>query len=160
MLAHEGRSGRVQALLSQAHLAAGVVMMPIEPRRIMQTEFGRLGNCQSACLAMMLGCELADVPNFAALGNGNAGSCYRLQSAWLAERGLQLLTIVKYQALPWPPLRGFYIAGGVSPRGYRHAVVYSDGALWHDPHPDGGGIAELDDVDFVVPLAFRPALSI
>lgn len=133
-------------------------MTPLdEPKRIMQTEFGPLGNCQSACLAMMLGCGLADVPNFSAL-DCTDNQKYAAQTAWLKERGLWMITFVKWQGLPWPPAHGFYIAGGMSPRGHRHAVIYRGGELWHDPHPDGGGISEVEDIDLILPLGFRPAL--
>lgn len=126
-----------------------------EPERILQTEFGPRGNCQSACLAMLLAVPLSDVPNFAAIAEehgDNAASA--AQANWLAARGWGLLTIVPWRALPWPPAHGWYIAGGISPRGHRHAVIFKDGALWHDPHPEGGGIiGEVQDVDILYPLA-------
>lgn len=128
-----------------------------EPKRIMQTEFGPHGNCQSACLAMMLGFELSEVPNFASI-DGSNNEKYRAQGAWLHENGLWLMTVVKWQALPWPPSHGYYIAGGTSPRGYRHSVIFKDGNLWHDPHPDGTGIGEVEDVDLLLPLGFNPSL--
>jgi|ERR1043166_7082799 hypothetical protein len=128
-----------------------------EPKRIMQTELGPAGNCQSACLAMMLGCDLAEVPNFAAL-HPDPNEYKAAMSAWLGARGLFIVTFVRWQGAPWPP-RGFYIAGGVSPRGNRHAVIIKDGELWFDPHPDGGGIVAIDDIDLILPLGFRPALQ-
>lgn len=128
------------------------------PQRIMQTEFGAHGNCQSACLAMMLGLELADVPNFSAM-DCTDNQKYAAQGRWLGERGLFLMTVVKWQALPWPPSRGFYIAGGPSSRGFRHSVIYKDGELWHDPHPDQSGITEVQDIDLVLPLQFLPATT-
>jgi len=128
-----------------------------EPKRIMQTELGPTGNCQSACLAMMLGCELSEVPNFAAL-HSDPNEYAAAMADWLRARGLFIVTFVRWQGVPWPP-RGFYIAGGVSPRGNRHAVIIKDGELWFDPHPDGGGIAAIDDIDLILPLGFRPALQ-
>jgi len=129
-----------------------------EPRKIMQTEFGKNGNCQSACLAMMLGLELSDVPNFSALDCDDNGK-YKAQGDWLRERGLCIVTIVKWQALPWPIRYGFYIAGGVSPRGFRHSVIYKDGELWHDPYPEGGGIEDVQDIDLILPTDFRPLIQ-
>lgn len=129
-----------------------------EPKRIMQTEFGPDGNCQSACLAMMLGIELEEVPNFTRLGKGVGFMCAKLQQEWLLARGLYIWTIVPHQGLPWPLPYGYYIAGGISQRGHRHAVIFKDGALWHDPHPDGGAIAEVEDLDLIQPTTFRPAL--
>lgn len=122
-----------------------------EPQKIDQTEFGPHGNCQSACLAMLLGVPLAEVPNFAAMEGDDNGK-YVAQARWLHERGWALITIVNWQALPWPPTKGYYIAGGTSPRGLRHGVIYKDGKLWHDPHPSRGGIASVDDIDLLYPL--------
>lgn len=122
------------------------------PARVDQTELGPLGNCQSACLSMLLGVPLAEIPNFAAIAQGDGNVYFHRQNEWLNARGWGLLTIVGHQALPWPPKHGWYIAGGVSPRGNRHAVVFKDGALWHDPHPEHGGISGVDDVDILYPL--------
>lgn len=127
----------------------------LQPKRITQTELGPKGNCQSACLAMMLGCELSEVPNFAAL-YGDPNDYAAAMSEWLAKRGLFIMTVVRWQGVLWPP-QGFYIAGGLSPRGHRHAVIIKNGMLWHDPHPEGGGIAEIDDIDLILPIGFRPA---
>jgi hypothetical protein len=122
-----------------------------EPKRVMQTELGPRGNCQSACLAMLLGLELSEVPNFAV-----SDETWEQQASWLLARGLWRLTVVPWQGLPWPPAHGFYIAGGVSPRGHRHSVIYRAGELWHDPHPEGGGIQEVQEVDLLLPAAFAP----
>jgi hypothetical protein len=124
-----------------------------EPRRIMQTDLGPRGNCQSACLATLLGISLSEIPNWAALADGDGNKFAQMQRDWLAERGYGILTVVQWQALPWPPARGYFICGGVSPRGNRHAVIYKDGALWHDPHPEGLGIETVDDLDIIYPLA-------
>ena len=122
-----------------------------EPAKLDQTEFGQHGNCQSACLAMLLGLDISDVPNFNATpGDNNAK--WNAMREWLAARGWGIITIVPWQGLPWPPSRGFFIAGGVAPRGSRHAVIYKDGALWHDPHPERAGIASVDDLDILFPL--------
>lgn len=130
----------------------------IEPRRIMQTVIGPQGNCQSACLAMLLGLDLAAVPNFN--DGGPPHEFGQRQLAWLAARGLYSMTFTKWEGggfFSFPP-PGYFITGGVSPRGNRHAVIYRDGELWHDPHPEGGGLIEVQDVDFILPLGFRPAL--
>lgn len=122
------------------------------PQRVDQTELGPLGNCQSACLSMLIGVPLAEIPNFAAIAKGDGNVFFHRQNDWLNARGWGLLTIVRHQALPWPPKHGWYIAGGASPRGNRHAVVFKDGALWHDPHPEHAGIGDVEDVDILYPL--------
>ena len=88
-----------------------------QPQRIMQTEFGPYGNCQSACLASLLGVPITEVPNFTALSqNGDDNAVFAAQRAWLKGYGWGIVTIVRWQTLPWPPVVGYYIAGGVSPR--------------------------------------------
>lgn len=42
----------------------------------------------------------------------------------------------------------FYIACGPTERGSHHAVVYSHGALVHDPHYSGAGLLSVDRVEF------------
>src|SRR5574341_904417 len=123
----------------------------IEPRKVDQTEFGPHGNCQSACLATLLGLSIAEVPNFNAI-EGDNNAKWQAQREWLAARGWGTITIVPWQGLPWPPDRGYYIAGGATPRGSRHAVIYKDGKLWHVPHPSREGIASVDDLDILYPL--------
>lgn len=118
-----------------------------------QTEFGPQGNCQSACLATLLGVPVSVIPNFARIAcEQDNDAAAQAQTNWLKDHGWGIVTIIKWQALPWPPKHGFYIAGGVSPRGIRHAVIYRDGILWHDPHPSREGIKSVDDVDILYPL--------
>lgn len=37
----------------------------------------------------------------------------------------------------------FYTASGISPRGVNHIVIYQNGKLFHDPHPEGGGVIDI-----------------
>lgn len=148
-----------------------------DPERINQTEFGDgIGNCYSACIAMLLRLPLSEAPNFnTSVPDAMAGETRRRAIVtWLQDRGWSLHSVwspdvaaagdgvinrhghwgrvQRHTHFPWPPARGFYIASGLSPRDTRHSVVYKDGALWHDPHPDGGGLTVVDYVDFLRPL--------
>lgn len=123
----------------------------IAPRRIDQTEFGPQGNCHSACLAALLGVSVMEVPNFNT-GARDGNDYKKALDDWLAARGWASISIVPWQELPWPPKSGYYIASGISPRGHNHAVIYKDGGLWHDPHPERGGIAKVELVDILYPL--------
>lgn len=118
----------------------------IEPQRIDQTVLGKKGNCQSACLAMLLGLRLDQVPNFNDFEDYNGA-----MQSFLGELGYAILTFpisaIELRALQ----RGFAIVGGMSPRGYLHAVLYRNGELWHDPHPERGGV-EVSSMDVVYPL--------
>ena len=106
-----------------------------EPQRIDQTVLGQKGNCHSACLAMLLGLRLDDVPNF-----NDAADYHGALHSFLARFGYTILTFpisaVELRAFQ----KGYAIVGGTSPRGYNHAVLYRDGQLWHDPHPERGGV--------------------
>ena len=121
------------------------------PRKVTQTQTGPDGNCQSACLSMLLGIPLADIPNFTLAGDDDA--CFAAQQKWLAERGWGIVTIgAKGPFFKKWFGKGYTLAGGTSPRGLPHAVIYKDGELWHDPHPDGTGITEVTEVDILWPL--------
>lgn len=116
-----------------------------------QTLFGApRGDCFRAALASLLDLPLASVPNFV-----EAAYWWQELEAWLGARGYDPMR------LPWPPPTGvtwqpggYYLASGESPRDHalRHAVVYLDGRLAHDPHPDGTGLAgEPDAVILLIP---------
>lgn len=104
----------------------------------------------SACLAMMLGMEITDVPNFTSM-NLTDQERYDAMQEWLATVGYQILTFDKWKGSLWPP-RGYYIAGGMTSRGFLHAVIMKEGELFHDPHPDREGIKLTENVDLLIPL--------
>lgn len=144
-----------------------------DPERIDQTELGAGGNCYGACLAMLLRVPLSEVPSFNRLSNDLPGR-RELEVSWIIRQGwivwgawspevvmqqdgvinlrLHFGNRMRATHFPWPPALGFYIASGVSPRNIRHSVVYKNGALWHDPHPDKAGLVVMDYVDFLRPL--------
>jgi hypothetical protein len=101
-----------------------------------QTRFGSEGNCFSACVASIMDLPIDDVPNFE---NSGSGSWFVCASEWLAARGHHLV-----QLFPGQEFTGYHIGCGLSPRGYRHSVVYRAGEPVHDPHPDGAGLEAPD----------------
>lgn len=120
--------------------------------KIDQTEFGPLGNCYSACLAMVFGCPEI-LPNFNTMADTDRGR-QKAVDTWLAERGWRSLRLgcdgeigLRYFANIGPS-----IAGGYSSRGAYHGVVYLDGKLFHDPHPDRSGLVKVDEVELLLPL--------
>lgn len=114
---------------------------------LMQTEFGTGGNCLAACIASVLEVSLDSVPN------------YISEPDW-EERYDDLLSGWGYrlQSLTWDEitsqrLRGCWlIGGGKSPRGIEHAVLIMDGEIVHDPHPEGGGLVEIEYVTAFVAI--------
>lgn len=93
------------------------------------------GNCYQAVLATLLDLPLDEVPHFVDIEE-RGGPCYWNSSIqWLWERGY----VVYYNEEP--PTGKFYFVTGKSPRGdFYHVVIGRDGALAHDPHPDGTGV--------------------
>lgn len=147
----------------------------VDPERIDQTEFGdQIGNCWSACIAMLLRLPLSEVPNFNTLPgdrptrraaqmrfmHDHGWTLWTLWSPEVAATGADMVInkvehfgrVTRATTLPWPPARGFYIASGLSARDSRHSVIYKNGVLWHDPHPDRTGLTVMDCVDFLRPL--------
>lgn len=45
-----------------------------------------------------------------------------------------------------PGVDGYYVVCGGSPRGFKsgHAVVYKNGVMVHDPHPENIGLTSID----------------
>lgn len=119
--------------------------------KVDQTEFGPLGNCQSACLATLLGLPITQVPNWTAM-NGSDQLKFDAMRTWLRAHGWDLITVSRGGMDAWPPRVGYFIAGGMSERGLDHAVIYCNGELWHDPHPDRTGIKSVETLDILYPL--------
>ena len=134
--------------------------------KIMQTKFGVGGNCQSATIATLLGIQIDEVPDFwencdltegcddfenGCIYNENfnrfiknfgltsisLGVSAGDHSAWINSVSRQLAGI---------PL----LVNGLSPRGFMHSVIWMDGELYHDPHPEGGGVIPAN-VTFLMP---------
>jgi hypothetical protein len=126
---------------------------------IFQTRFGgpndpveKQGNCFAACVASLLNIPLKDADTYLE-GLATPGAVetgwWRAFVAWCGERDLVPLYLTlgdkatpEQCAYGKPGLR--YIACGQSPRGLGHSVVYLDGELEHDPHPQGGGLVSVD----------------
>ena len=126
-------------------------------KKVMQTKTGLGGNCEGATIATLLGLELSEIPDFwegcdienpASLENGQI---YQQNlNNFLAKLGYKMFNL----GVPRNPSKeeqqwvidiskhlGIkHIVAGESPRGYMHSVIYENGELWHDPHPEGGGV--------------------
>jgi hypothetical protein len=98
------------------------------------------GNCFEACIASILEIDLSEVPLF-----HNTDWFPRFWD-WLISRGYEYHGILPPNRVPVykKGIDGFFIGAGDSPRGPHikggHAVVFKDGAMVHDPHPDNTGI--------------------
>jgi hypothetical protein len=132
-----------------------------------QTEFSNEegtehGNCLSACLANLLGIDLAAIPNFAELER----KWFPVFSSIIREHGYEFQGSYYFdnpnRESSWEDLLsksngidGIFIAGGSSPRikGIDHAVLYKDGEMLHDPHPSRDGILSLKYVFMIEKVA-------
>lgn len=134
-------------------------------KKVYQTKFGKLGNCQSATLATLLGLEIDEVPYFFdgidIEGSSEAESDRQFVdniNNFLRPRGYQLIMLGQNEPhTEWVEeisreLKGVkLLVGGISPRGSMHSVIYLDGKLWHDPHPDGHGVIPYS-ISFMCPI--------
>lgn len=127
-----------------------------EPQRIDQTVLGPKGNCFSACIAMLLGLPISEVPNFCeAPGfDEDPGVAFmKMAHAWLSARGWGHITMdAPGMVFKRHYSKGYVMAAGMTERGMLHSVIYKDGELWHDPHPSHAGILEVQEVDLLFPL--------
>lgn len=118
--------------------------------KVYQNRFGLEGNCLSAVMATLLKVKLEDVPFFhkgcailneknERLENKNNILFWKNFENYIDSLGMG------YEYFEYTPqlarsLKGLYLVGGKSKRDFQHAVIYKGGKLWHDPHPEGGGV--------------------
>lgn len=127
---------------------------------VYQTKFGKgAGNCLAACVASLLDLEITDVFDIA--DGGLDPNYWLIVDTWLADRGLGLAYVTIGMQVPGEettqssvriPANMNYLAWGRSPRDLQHSVIYHGGTLVHDPHPQGGGIATIEQIAFLVKL--------
>lgn len=120
--------------------------------RVKQTRFGDpKGNCLPACVVSILDMpeKLEELSDF--LDEKTDWMGQRLLLAkWLEPLGF---TCVPF--LPWEDKCEEFIkditciAGGISSRGLRHAVVWKNGLVF-DPHPDGDGIETVETYTLLI----------
>lgn len=126
-------------------------------KKVMQTKLGLGGNCEGATLATLLGLELSEIPDFwdgcdiETPASPDNGIIYqRNVNNFLEKYGYKMLNLgvtsnPSERDQQWVidisrHLGIKHIVAGISPRGYMHSVIYENGELWHDPHPEGGGV--------------------
>lgn len=105
------------------------------------------GNCYAAVIASIMEKDSAeDVIQIQE--HYDSAHWVTLLDTWLASKGWDLCTI------PGHLYDGrYYFVSGGSPRrkDIRHIVIYQNGVMVHDPHPDGSGITEdAGSLDFSI----------
>ena len=121
-------------------------------KKVMQTITGIVGNCQTAVIASLLEWEIEDVPYFAKglhpdlipSETERADIFNRRVDDFFESLGYELNWYLPSDEI-YKHIREHckdipYQVAGKSPRGYQHVVIYLNGEMVHDPHPEGGGV--------------------
>ena len=119
---------------------------------VMQTDLSfDTGNCGEACIASILEIGLKDIPMLHNPENPQDGHdyCKNLRE-FLSKFGLSYMDVSMQEGCdPKDFFKDCWvIVSGPSPRAtedwHRHAVVWKNGEIVHDPHPQGGGLKKID----------------
>lgn len=126
----------------------------MKPQR--QTTFGgpkdeNPGNCWSTCIAMLLGIDTSEVPNFCGIYREEDGTWLRKANEWLREKGALLMPF-NDDPVTWAPEcdQLICIASGPAERGHPHSVVWKGGKILHDPHPSDAGLIEAREWEVLI----------
>lgn len=123
---------------------------------VYQTQFlGRVGpgagNCHAAATASLLELPLDAVPNFMEIEDDDER--YEKELAWLHDLGFVSMCFEEGGEGVEGHWYGWHLAVGPNTRnGTMHTCVYYGNELQHDPHPEGGGLAEVQYRWLLVPL--------
>lgn len=119
---------------------------PNPPEKVNQTEYGKRGNCMAAALATVLRVPLATIPNLMpeVESEEQYSSVAYVQEHYdridmlVAGEGLEIIhtpyTESFNNSMKAQTEHVYYIVSGQSTRGLKHAVVYHNGFMYHDPH--------------------------
>lgn len=105
----------------------------------LQNQFGQNGNCWQTAVASVLELSLSEVPHFVEISDNGGEHWWVHTQRFLNERGLYIEPIDDHLYED-----ELYFVSGPSPRGQElsHVVIYQNGKMVHDPHPDGTGVLE------------------
>jgi hypothetical protein len=123
------------------------------------------GNCLTAVVASLLELTIDQVPDFVQDHvdhmdeDENAGEWdwWTRLHRFIVEQGRQVHYLSPVENPTWegspenwfpvPEPGEHYTVSGISPRdpSIHHIVIYRDGVMVHDPHPDRTGLTEIDD---------------
>ena len=101
---------------------------------------GQHGDCFRACVCSLLELSIGEVPHFTLLPDDIWWDGF---VSYMRGRGYDVHWGKYGLCIEPKDITEFYIITGTSPRGVHHAVIYSDGKLVHDPHPDGSGVVDI-----------------
>ncbi len=128
-------------------------MTPIKQTKLYSNVGIHNGNCYASCFASLLDLPLWMVPPFDDMFGRK--DWYNRPREWLEKmcrKSLKHFVVHDDEEHPLDVLPEFYIATGKSPRGVYHAVIYSKGKLFHDPHPSDAGIISVQGIEYLEDL--------
>lgn len=102
---------------------------------VLQTKFGKDGNCLCACIASLLEINIESIPN------PKHDDWQEEMNRWLIDNhGVYLLSAIlnKDAYLPSAFKNGYVIGCGKSHNNLMHAVICYDNRIIHDPLPESG----------------------
>ena len=109
-------------------------------KKVLQTDLTpEGGNCFSACIASVLEIGINEVPNVA-----KDFAWFQIMDEFVNKYGYGLY-LMERKEIPVSDIwckHAYIIANGQSPRheNRTHSVVYKNGKMVHDPHPDNIGL--------------------
>jgi len=120
-------------------------MVPITQTALSNPEKGIIGNCQYAAISSIT--EIA-IEEFKGLEYLTEGRWFIPLVDILKKFNFEYMGTLnkKEDILNYKDgVDGYYVVCGGSPRGFKsgHAVVYLNGGMVHDPHPEGTGITSI-----------------
>lgn len=109
-----------------------------------QNKHGAEGNCWQTAVASVLELPMEEVPDFVNDYDNGGKHWWLTTIEFLDERGYTLEPVIEHLYDD-----SYYFVIGPSPRNAEmsHVVVYQNGKMVHDPHPDGTGVLEEKHFD-------------
>ncbi len=122
----------------------------IKQTKLHDPENGVVGNCMDTCYANYLGVDISQCPAFEELFSCSKpnGFWWDVVLLWWSQLGYEHFQSTMHSDVPKEC--DYYFVTGISPRNasVHHLVIYKDGALFFDPHPDNTGIVTNTECSF------------
>lgn len=131
-------------------------MIPVMQTKLSSEDGSVRGNCMAACVASLLEIGVDEVPAWDEMGTEWIDSFEEFLilrgydyegslSGWRFTEVGNWANVLELSS----GVDGYFMVAGPSPRApqrRRHAVIYKDGVMVHDPHPDGTGVTVIGDI--------------
>ena len=123
------------------------------PKKLQQTALTLPdANCFATCLAMLLGLDVEDVPNF---HSDDEYQWFFKYKEWLGGIGYDILALGGEswdgEAKNTQPDVYCIASGRTGSGNLLHATVYKKDKLYHDPYPEGKGITSVNNWMYLIP---------